>query len=156
MAGVKRAFNMKGAKVHYVATALDELTLAKVTAAISDDTDVKGVTNIGAISAERTVTSFNTLDSDFSTNLTGFADGGTWELGLSLIPTNEFHAAFIADQSEVERTFVVVKKIGENITYFALNGIIANASISPPDLEGLVTLDVTVARSGRHVMLNAT
>lgn len=154
MPGVNLAFNMKGAKVHYITTALPELTLTAVAAAISDDTVVKGVSSIGEISAERSVESFNTLDSDFSTNLTGFADGGTWELGLTLIPTNTFHTAFIADVSEEERTFVIVKTIGEKVTYFAFNGIISNASISPPSLEGVVSLDVTVARSGRHVMLN--
>lgn len=154
MAGVDKTFILKGAKVFYVATALEEFTEASVSAAAIDDNQVKQVSSIGDIGAERGITTFTHLDSDFETSFPGFASGGTFDMTVGWLPDDMGHAAFVDDKGNDERTIIIQKTIGEKVTYIVFNGTISNATISPPDLVSAVVMNISFARTGRHEVIN--
>ena len=109
---------------------------------------VVDVSAMGGLTKEREIIEIPVYGSDTGGALPGQAPAGTFDFTVTLSLNNTLHTGFRDDAGTTQRTFVVeFEQTSTNTTYAAFDGYIANATVNQP-IDGAITMDVSIARSG--------
>ena len=136
------------AKLYYSATVVTTKDESNIETAAASGNLVKDVSSMGALSKARTIIDIPVYGADVAGKLPGQADPGTFDFTVTLNLDDTTHKAFRDDTGRVQHTFVVeYEQTSTAKTYAAFDGFIANATVNQA-IDGAITMDVSVARSG--------
>lgn len=106
------------------------------------------VSSMGTLSKEREIISIPVYGEDTAGALPGQVPASTFDFTVTMNFDNTLHTGFRDDAGTTERTFVVeFEQTSTATTYAAFDGYIANASVNQA-IDGAITMDVSIARSG--------
>ena len=136
------------AKLYYVSAVIATKSEANLETAIVDANHVDDVSSMGALSKVRNIIDIPVYGADVAGKLPGQADPGTFDFTVTFDMSDTNHKAFRGDDGKTEHTWIVVfEQSNTNKTYAAFDGFTANATVNQP-IDGAITMDVSVARSG--------
>ena len=132
----------------------DESTIETAVAAAGNA--VIDVSSMGALSRERAIIDIPVYGADVAGKLAGQADPGTFDFTVTLNLDNARHVAIRDATGRTQNTFILEYEQSSTAkTYAAFDGFLANATVNQA-IDGAITMDVSVARSGDVSWVNNT
>ncbi len=123
----------------------DESNLA---AACIGGNEVVSTKDIGSgVSKSRNIIDVPVFGQDTAGKLPGQVDPGTFDFTVAFEGDNSVHTAIRDDAGTTQYTFIVEFTQGSNVTYVAMDGYIADATVNF-SVDSEITMDCSVARSG--------
>lgn len=125
-----------------------DTALAVTNAAIID------VSSMGALSRERAIIDIPVYGADVAGKLSGQADPGTFDFTVTLSLDDARHVLLRDATGRIQNTFIIqYEQSTTATTYAAFDGFLANATVNQA-IDGALTMDVSVARSGDVTWVN--
>lgn len=110
--------------------------------------EIIDVSSMGALLSQRAIIDIPVYGEDTAGKLPGQADPGTFDFTVTLNLDNTMHTTVRDDDGRTQHTFVVVfNQTSSRQTYAVFDGYIANADVNQA-IDGAITMDVSIARSG--------
>lgn len=145
------------AELWYSSSVLSSPTEAMVDTLIGTAAnEIIDVSSMGALLSQRQIIDIPVYGEDTAGKLPGQADPGTFDFTVTLNLNNTMHTTLRDDDGRTEHSFVVVfRQTATAQTYAVFNGFVANADVNQA-IDGAITMDVSIARSGSVTWIDDT
>ena len=146
------------AELYYVATPIASAsrTEAGIEAAAIATNQVIDVSSMGALLKDRAIIDIPVYGEDVAGKLPGQADPGTFDFTVTMNFDNTTHVALRDDAGTGLHSFIVgFTQNTNNVTYALFDGYVASANVNQA-IDGAITMDVSIARSGAITWVDNT